>query len=236
MKWLSFFSSKARDPELIDRYRDLRRVARNLNIKLIKELPKAALPECAKKLGIVKAGTMIFNNDDEIAVVYDYCLHHYRRGNKTVIDRWREQSIPPLEDDESTLLNAMSEARCSVFRIAEIRPRQGAALDDLAYGDRIELTDLCLADAAIPGTLVVGRVLKLPDLSMSSGTLIPLPDASYKQSVVPLIRKFLPNGDGDSERRLAPAPDASFTALLLRIALHAGGEDNVFYSDVEPVN
>jgi len=233
MKWPSFFKRKRVDADLITRYKHLRRVARDLNLKLIKQLPKVAVPECGKKLGIVKAGTLVLSNDDEIAVVYDYCLHHYRRGNKTVIERHREQT--PLEPDseEAMLLEAMATARVSAFRILEITPHQGALLLDLAYGNRIELTDLTLAEAGIPGTIVVGRVLSLPELHMSSGTLIPLPEASYEQSVVPLIAKFIPGVSTGAAPAISPAQNAAFTALLLRIALHAGGEDNMFYTDIE---
>jgi hypothetical protein len=231
MKWPSFFKRKRPDTDLISRYKRLRRIGRDLNITLIKQLPKVAVPECGKKLGIVKAGTLILNNDDEIAVIYDYCLYHYRRGNKTVIERYREQSPPPPDSEEMTLLNAMSDARCSVFRITETKPHQGAELLDLAYGGSLDLTDLSVAETGIPGTM--GRILSLPDLNLSSGTMIPVPEPAFEQSIVPLIQKFLPESGPNAPPVLSAAQNAAFTALLLRISLHAGGEDNVFYTDME---
>jgi hypothetical protein len=234
MKWLTFFKRKRTDSGQIGRYKHWRHVARGMNLTLIKQLPKVAVPECGKKLGIVKAGTLVLSNDDEIAVVYDYCLHHYRRGNKTVIERYLEQTPPEPDSDEMTLLEAMSASRVSAFRITEITPRAGAVLQDLGYGDRIELTDLALAETGIVGTVVVGRIVSLPGLQMSSGTLIPMPESAYEQSVVPLIEKFIPNSGEGARPRLSAAQNAAFTALLVRIALHAGGEDNVFYTDIEP--
>jgi len=234
MKWPTFFKRTRVHSDLIGRYKHWRQIARELNVRLIKQLPKVAVPECGKKLGIVKAGTLVLSNDDEIAVVYDYCLHHYRRGNKTVIERYLEQTPPGADSDEMTLLEAMSASHASAFRIAEITPRSGAVLEDLGYGDRIELTDLALAETGIAGTVVVGRILKLPELQMSSGTLIPMPEMAYAQSVVPLIEKFLARSPEGARPSLSAAQNAAFTALLLRIALHAGGEDNVFYTDMEP--
>ena len=90
MKW-PFFSKKPPRPDqegLVERYKQLRSVSRKLNLTLIKQLPKVAVPECGKKLGIFKAGTLTLNNDDEIAILYDYCLHHYRRGGKNTIERY----------------------------------------------------------------------------------------------------------------------------------------------------
>ena len=234
MKWPTFFKRTRANPELIGRYKHWRHIARELNLRLIKQLPKVAVPECGKKLGIVKAGTLVLSNDDEIAVVYDYCLHHYRRGNKTVIERYLEQTPPEPDSDEMTLLAAMSASHVSAFRITEVTPRTGAVLQDLGYGDRIELTDLALAETGIAGTIVVGRILQLPELQMSSGTLIPMPEAAFEQSVVPLIEKFMPTSGDGTRPTLSAAQNAAFTALLIRIALHAGGEDNVFYTDMEP--
>lgn len=233
MKWPTFFKRKRVDPDLIARYKHLRHVSRDLNLKLIKQLPEVAVPECGRKLGILKAGTLVLSNDDEIAVVYDYCLHHYRRGNKTVIERYLDQAPPAVDSDERRLLEAMTRSRTSAYRIHEITPRQGAVLLDLVYGDRLHVTDLALAETGITGTIVVGRILELPELNMSSGTLIPLPESAYEQSVVPLIEKFVRNRGTGDRPVLSPAQNISFTALLLRIALHAGGEDNVFYTDMD---
>ncbi|MFZ4702191.1 MAG: hypothetical protein ACOYMG_19285, partial [Candidatus Methylumidiphilus sp.] len=82
MKWPFTFNKKNQgfNQERIDRYKQLRAIGRDLNMILVKQLPKAAVAECGKKLGIYKAGTLILNNDDEIAILFDYCLYHYRRG------------------------------------------------------------------------------------------------------------------------------------------------------------
>lgn len=233
MKWLSFFKRKTPDNDTLDRYKQMRRVGRDLNLTLVKQLPKVAAPECGKKLGLFKAGTLILNNDDEIAVLYDYCLCYYRRGNKTVIERYLEQSPPPPESDEMALLQAMSKARYSLFRVTEIKPRQGAVLLDLVHGASIDLTDISLAETGTPGTILLGRVLSLADFNMSSGTMIPLPEEAYQQSLVPIVEKFMPETSPGSRPSMSAAQEAAFTAQLIRVSLHAGGADNTFYTDIE---
>jgi len=176
MKWPFFSQQSSVSNDLLDRYQRWREVGRDLNLLLVQRLPKDAVPECGKKLGIFKAGTLILNHDDEIAVLYDYCLYHFRRGNKTVIDRYLEQSPPAADSLEMTLLQAMTRVRFSMFRVMAITPRQGAVLRDLVQGDTIDLIDLGLAETGTPGSLLLGRLLPLPGFHMSSGTLIPVPE------------------------------------------------------------
>lgn len=235
MKWFSFFKSSPKNnaEERIDRYKEWRAAGRDLNITLIKQLPKTAVPECGKKIGLYKAGTLILNNDDEIAVLYDYCLHHYLRGGKNTIERYLESSTPPPESRDAALLQAMLSSRHSVFKVLEIHPHQGASLLDLVLGDTLELMDISLSETGEPGLVVSGRILKLEDFHMSSGTLIPLPDPVFDDKIKPILRKFLKSDEAGDKPKLSTGQQASYVAEILRVSLHAGGEDNVFYTDME---
>ena len=235
MKW-PFFSKKPPHPNQegqVERYKQVRSVSRKLNLTLIKQLPKAAVPECGKKLGISKAGTLIINNDDEIAILYDYCLHHYRRGGKNTIERYLENSPPPPDSVEMSILQAMLASHYSAFKVITIRSNQGAELQDLISGQVLSLIDISLSETGFPGLCLTGRILPFAGFHMSSGTLIPLPDAVYAEKITPIVRKFF-KSDGEGNRTvLSSGQDASFTAEIIRVSLQAGGEDNVFYTDME---
>jgi hypothetical protein len=235
MKWPFFFKKNTsdRESELVDRYKHYRKVGRDLNMALAKQLPKTAVPECGKKLGLFKAGTLILNNDDEIAILYDYCLYHYRRAGKNTIERYMEQSPPSPESDEAALLQAMLKSWHSVFRVEDIKPHQGAILRDLLTDSLLNLMDIGLSETGVPGILLTGRILPFADFHMSSGTLIPVPDAAFEDRITPIIQKFVRDKTPDSGPLFSPAQDASFTAQVIRAALHAGGEDNSFYTDIE---
>jgi len=198
MKWPFPFKKTPRNDNqgLIDRYKQVRAVGRDLNMTLAKQLPKAAVPECGKKLGIVKAGTLILNNDDEIAIVYDYCLYHYRRGGKNTIERYLENSAPAAESTEMAILNAMLASYYSVFKVFEIRPNQGASLQDLLNNKIINLLDIGLSETGAVGLDVAGRVLPFANFNMSSGTLIPLPESVFEEKIIPIARKFLKTFSG----------------------------------------
>jgi hypothetical protein len=236
MKWLNFFKKageeRARDAALVERYKEVRKAGLAFNMELVKQLPKAAAPECGKKLGLFKAGTLILNNEDEIAILYDHCLHHFRRAGKNTIERHAEQSPPAPGSIEAEYVEALLAARYSVFRVEALRPGSGVALRDLVADDLLEVVDLSLADTATVGTELVGRILPLPDFNMSSGTLIPLPAGLYEDKIVPVLRKYFPDEAEVSRAKLSQSQWASLEAQLIRVALREGGSDNMFYSDV----
>jgi len=235
MKWPFSFKIKPRadDEALVERYKEFRAAGRALNMTLAKQLPQAAVPECGKKLGLYKAGTLILNNDDEIAVLYDYCLRHYRRGGKNTIERHLENTPPPAESMEMALLRAMLDACHSVFEIVEIHPRRGAALKNLVSGEAIDILDISLSETGTPGTVLTGRILSLAEFNMSSGTLIPLPREAYVEKIQPIVHKFTKSLESGHKPQLSAGQEAAYTAEILRVSLHAGGEDNVFYTDIE---
>lgn len=237
MKWLfSLFKSNndnAPDSGLLDRYKQLREVGRRLNVELAKQVPKSVVPECGKKLGIAKAGTLVINNEDEIAILYDYVFHHFRRADKTVIDRYLEATPPALESPEAELFRAMQKSYYSLFRIERTKPRQGAVLRDLLTDASLDLLNISLSDTGKPGIILAGRILPFGDFAMSSGTMIPVPELVYQQHIIPIIDKFLGEKARDSHPLLPPAQEAAFVAQIIRAALREGGEDNTFYTDIE---
>jgi hypothetical protein len=235
MKWPFTLHKKTQtgNQELIDRYKHWRALCLELNMTLAKQLPKAAVPECGKKLGIFKAGTLILNNDDEIAILYDYCLYHYRRGGKNTIERYLDNSPPAAESTKMEILRAMLASYYSIFKLVDIHPKQGASLQDLLSNKVVNLIDLGLSDTGYPGLLLAGRILPFADFHISSGTFIPLTQPVFEDRIIPIIRKFFKTYEPGNMPYLSPSQIASFTSEIIRVCLHAGGSDNVFYTDVE---
>jgi hypothetical protein len=235
MRWLNFLTrhrdSRSDAGDTLDRYKELRKRCCELNVILAQRLPRTAVPECGKKLGLVKSGTLILNNDDEIAVVYDYCIHHFRRGGRTEVERYLDDTTADAHPADTELLQALRDAWFSLFRVDEISPRRGARVCDLVSGKHVDVIDSALIDTASPGTIVAGRLIPLSDFTMSTGVLIPVPEHVVQNQIEPVIRTFFQNPPKSDGRGLAPAQEAAFAARTLRIALHASGEDNVFFSD-----
>ena len=79
---------------LLARYKQLRQVGLALNNKLVATLAKDVLHEGGTQLGILKKNTLVFDTEDEMAVLMDYCLHDVRRGAMNAIDRFLAKSPP----------------------------------------------------------------------------------------------------------------------------------------------
>lgn len=238
MKWLfsllGIHRNSAEDDARLEQYQAFRELGRHYNLGLIKRLPPSALPECSKKLGLSKAGTLILNQDDEIAVLYDYCLHHHRRAGKNIIERTLgDQTAPAVGSPERVYLEAMNHAFFSVFQIVEILPQKGARLTDLLTHRTLDIMDLGLSSAGIPGVIVAGRLLTIDTFTMSSGTLVPLPEFIIDQRIQPVISKFTVGKSLAQGQRLSPGQSAAFESQILRIALNMSGEDNSFYTDID---
>ncbi|MGZ8218052.1 hypothetical protein [Methylomagnum sp.] len=236
MKWLfSLFKNNndTPDADLLDRYKQFREASRNLNVTLAKQLPKVAAPECGKKLGIFKAGTLILNNDDEIAILYDYAFHYYRRAGKSVIDRYLEATPPVPESIEAKIFQAMLKSYYSLFRVEQIKPRQGAVLRDLLTGTTLDLMNISLSDTGNPGIILAGRILPFADFAMSSGTMIPVPEFVYEEKITSVMQKFPSDKERSAHPLFSAAQEAAFVAQIIRAVLREGGEDNVFYTDIE---
>jgi len=229
LKRLFGFGQSSADTEILDRYRSARAMSRALQIRMIKDLPQPALPECAKKLGLVKSGTLIINQDDEIAIAYDYCLHHFRRAGKNVIERTRETST---HAEETAWLDALATARFSIFMVESITPHRGAKLIDLIRGDAIDLIDLGLASTGQAGLILQGRIVTFDGIHLSSGTLIPVPPGVFEGQIRPVFEKF-ERAQSDKTTPLSASQSAALEAQATRIALHEAGEDNSFFSDME---
>jgi hypothetical protein len=112
-------------------------------------------------------------------------------------------------------------------------PNQGVRILDLLTNKEITLTDISLSETGYLGLTIAGRIVPFADFHISSGTLIPLPDGVYEEKITPIIKKFFKTDDTSQMAALSAGQEASFTAKIIRVSLHAGGEDNVFYTDME---
>jgi hypothetical protein len=230
MDLISFF--KGKEDELLNRYKQLRERGRALNHLLVEQLPKAAIHECAKKLGLLKGATLVLGNEDELSVLFDYCLYTHRRGGKNVIDRYLETSPPPATSDEMLLLKAMSNSYYSLFLVEDVQTGKGATLRDLLRDKTLFLMDIGMGQSAVPGLMFAGRVLPLADFHMSSGAVIPLQGEGVRQEVMLILKKFLQHKK-EGDVLFSPGQEAAFSAQIIRALLRAGALDTLMYRDIE---
>jgi hypothetical protein len=212
--------------EALSQYHEFRSVGRELNNKLVKQLPKAAIEECGKKLGMLKKKSLVLGNQDELSVLMDYCVYHYRRNGINVVSRFLSMS-PPVEGSiEMTLLKAMQQAHYSLFAVKSATAERGLEMIDLLRDEEIFLVDLSMSRSAYPGFVFGGHVLPMPGYFMTSGAFLPIPGSILEDKIPAILEKFY------HEDHLSPGQEAAFAAQVIRAALQANAMDNMKYQSI----
>lgn len=225
--------SSSEGDELLRTYRRLRNLLKDMNKDFIRRLPRNSLMECAKKLGLTKGKVMVFNSPDETSILLDYCLFNSRTGGKSVFERYTEQTPPPPQSDEMTVLRAIMDSYFSVFQVRQVYKGRGVLFHDFFKKDEVLLMDIGLGDTGHVEMIMAGRILPFDGFHMSTGALLPLWEESVVEAVAPIMDKWLQQHPDMAHARLSPALEANFSAQLIRAALRAGAIERVNYLDVE---
>lgn len=151
-------------------YIPLREDQRQLNKKLQTMLPKQAIPESARQLGLWHGGGISVALEDHLAVLIDFAIYDYRlRGRTNAVERLWRQRATKEGTTKHLLLEAMQSARFTVLRLVEPVPGTGAVVDDIMHGGQHFLADLVLSENSEPGLTMGTRVLTFPEFIMTTG-------------------------------------------------------------------
>ncbi len=209
--------------EIIRRYTHLRAVGRTLNHKLIKRLTKEMLHEGGKKLGILQKDVLVFNSEDESAVLMDYCLYDVRRNGRNTVGQYLLDSAPAPQSDEMVCLRSMQHAVYSLFMVESVIPGFGVAVRDLLSNGTILIADMGFGSTAQPGLVFASRLLFHEGFAMTGGAALPigLPPEDQRQA---MIKKLTGAVTSDDEGYFDPAS-------IIRACLKQGCSSHVQYQE-----
>jgi hypothetical protein len=160
--------------ELLARYQHLRQIGLQLNNRLVETLSRNVLDEGGKKLGILKKNVLVLDSEDEMAVLMDYCIHNVRRQGVNAIERYLMDSPPSPDSDEMMLLQAMRQARYSLFAVESVEPGVGVHVRDLLGDEPLFLVDVGFSRTAGPGMILAARVMSPGGIGMTTGAALPV--------------------------------------------------------------
>jgi len=86
----------------------MREVRLHLNNVLVGTIPKRTLQECGRKLGFLRKGTLVFDTEEDMSVLMDYCLYDPGPDGRTLVSTFLEKSPPPADSAEMVALQAMT--------------------------------------------------------------------------------------------------------------------------------
>lgn len=217
-----------RHAEMLARYQHLRRIGLDLNNRLVERLDRSDMDEGGKKLGILRRNVLTLDTEDAIAVLMDFCLHDVRRNGVTAIERYLTESPPPPDSDEWVLLQALRQARFSLFVVESAEPGVGVHVRDLLRDEPRFLVDVGLGRTAKVGMVLAARVMAPDGIGMTTGAALPIgvrPTIDRAQYVDDLKVRGLDYGN------LSPTESSELAATIIRSCLRHGAAEQVEYVD-----
>ena len=168
--------------EILTRYRHLRAISVRHHNGALEFLSKSALLEHARHLGLTVGKTLVAESMDELTLAIDLAVYTARPGHARAIDRYAARAAPSQPgSDEFVVLEAMRQARFSVWRVERRHEVAGLIVQDLLRQGEAWLVDEALEQSAPEGMTMAIR-LGTPDLfAMTSGIIVPVDRIGFEE-------------------------------------------------------
>jgi hypothetical protein len=218
----------AHDDEFLARYQHLRQVGLELNNRLVQTLPRRALDEGGKKLGILKKNTLILDSEDEIAVLMDYCLHDVRSHGLNAIERYLAESPPPDGSDEHIILEAKRRAHFTLVVVESAEPGVGVYARDLFCDEEIFLVDIGFSLTAAAGMILATRLMTADGITMTTGAALPVGRLSAAE-LSQFLERLETTAPVKDLHHLLPKQAGELSARIIRDCLKHGAAERISY-------
>ena len=138
------------ETEIMDRYHCLRAVSTRHHSGALGCLSRQAILERAKHLGLAYGQTLVAESEEEMTLLFDLAIYTAKRGRSRAIDRYAKSVMLQPGSDEALTLDAMCQARFSLWRIERRHETAGVIVADLLRDRETWLLDQGLAHSANP--------------------------------------------------------------------------------------
>jgi hypothetical protein len=212
------------------RYLRLREAGKQVAHALVESLSKDVMDEGGETLGILKRGVLVFDSEEEMSLLMDFCIHDIRRGGQNAVERMLARAPYPAGSDQAIFLEALKDAHFSLFLVEGTEPGAGVHVRDLARDECFLLYDVGFSRTAQPDLLIAFRVIRPDNLPMTTGTAVPLGRPARRDREVAirdgmtLARSFL------NENR-TPEERSTSTGRLLQTFLADGRMSQMAYEE-----
>jgi len=210
-------------------YARMRQVGFELNMALAKCLSQEAIDATAKALGLWRDGTLVFDTQDQSAVLFDQAIHGYFRDGRNAIDRYADEHPPAPGSDQEAVLAASKRAFHSLFQVEHIVPDVGVHVRDGLYDGRHFLADVGCSRSAKEGWVLVSRVVAIDDFIMTTGAPLPVDRAALEKiSQLAALENSARDFPNMSRQELADV-----AATIIRLCLDGHASRSIRYEDFD---
>jgi hypothetical protein len=210
--------------EVLTRYRRLREISKRHQTEAVRYVPHSALLDQARRIGLAVGKTLVTESMDELTLAFDLALYTAPPGRSRGIERYARSAAVPAGSDDAVVLQAMRQARFSVWQVERRHEAVGLVVQDLMRETSLWLVDESLEQTAPEGMSVAMRVIMPEAFAMTCGVIVPV-DAMLLDEV---FEEVLGRIRGEAD---AIANDRRFATTIYRMAVLEGLMDQVGFVD-----
>jgi hypothetical protein len=210
--------------DVLARYRRLREIGKQHHSNVMGFLPRDAVLQQARRLGLASGRTILLDNPDELTLVFDLAIYTASAGRSRAVDRYARSASFPQGSDEALMLEAQCSARFAIMVVRDRHPAAGLLVTDIFREVDLWLMDLGLAQSLSEGEMFATRYYKPADFAMTAGIVVPVDLTLLEEAAatVPQLRRM-------SEIELLE--DRRFAEAVYRAAIADGIMEQVAYQD-----
>jgi hypothetical protein len=208
----------------VERYRHLRRLAAELNQKIVETVPRQAMHEIGRAIGILQRGRLVFETEDQTSVLMDCCLYDWIEGGKNLVERYADNHPALAGPDERELLEAFRFAKYRILFPLSRLEGAGVYFMDLFSSEELFVMDIGMSQNSL-NIAYATRTIPLGSFWMTGGAGLPTASEGIRKAGARLHERGLLR-DGNFT-------DPHWAALtIVRTLLEEGASEHVKYQDV----
>jgi hypothetical protein len=208
--------------EILDHYRRLRAISTRHHSAALEFVSRQAILEHAKRLGLAMGRMLLAESEEEMTLAFDLALYTAKDGRSRALDRYARAARLSPASDEARMLEAMRQARFSIWRIERRHETAGLIVADVLREAEAWLVDEKLEASAPPGMAFAGRLCEPENFAITCGGVVPLD----RDLIEEVTLDTLAWRRGDPEQI---AEDPRFATAIYRAALDSGVMEGAAY-------
>lgn len=198
---------------------------------LLKSLTPKAMEDSAKKLGFWRRGALSLRQEEELAVVTDFAIHHYRPDGKNTVERTLANRGTTFDATERAVLEAMARSRFTVLELEASEDGVTFAARDRLYDETVVIGDEGLGKIAQRGQLIATRIVLVGEIAVLTGAALPF-DRELADDLRTVLERRWPGAVPAGLRGVSAAEQGRIVADLVTVALR--GTERLRDEPLEP--
>jgi hypothetical protein len=209
----------------VERYKRLRAVSKYLNQQMVKTIPREAMYDIGRAIGILRDGKLYLETEDVSSVLMDCCIYDWVKGGKTILQRFAETQALPAGTDEHYLMQAYQKAKFRVLIPKDLMRGAGIQCWDSLSKEDVFIMDVNFSHSSSANELPPSatRTIPLGDYWMTGGAALPTGSSAIGVAM---------NLHDNQELLSASVLESSLIPLaIIRASLECGLAQRIRYAD-----